>query len=123
MILKIIFIYKSLRLDLIRLILYNTLLDSGVEIECNGVSVKINKVSYTDFTVEETQKQITIIGDQSPDQDGTIKKKIIKIKQKDNDMTIFNFECEYSGSFFMGSVPYIFKVYKHTLNQYCYNRY
>lgn len=105
------------------LTIYNTILDSTIEIDCDGKIMKINKVSYTDCTLEENLKQITIIGDKSPDQDGTVKQKKITVKQKNNDKTIFNFECDYSGSFFMGSVPCMFKVYKNSSNEYHYSRY
>lgn len=108
------------------LMMYNTILDSSVEIitECKAKTMKINKVSYTECTFEENSKVITIIGDKSPDQDGYIRKKTIKITQKkDDNSTCFNYECEYSGDFFMGKIPCFFKVYKNSLIEHNYSRY
>jgi hypothetical protein len=105
------------------LMMYNIILDSSVEI-VSGITMKIDKVSYISCTYEENLGTITIIGDKSPDQDGNIRKKIIVIKQKkDDDSTYFNFECEYTGNFFMGKMPCFFKVYKNSLVEYHYSRY
>lgn len=105
------------------LTMYNAILDSTIEIDCDGKIMKINKVSYTDCIFEENLKQITIIGDKSPNQDGTMKQKTITIKHINNNETIFKFDCDYSRNFFISSIPCMFKVYKHSSNDYYYNRY
>jgi hypothetical protein len=105
------------------LMIYGSLLDSSVELLANNKIMKIDKIIYTECTFEENLKVITIIGDKSLDQDGYERKKIIIIKQKKDDDTYFNYECEYSGDFFMGKKSYIFKVYKNSSMSHYYSRY
>ncbi len=104
------------------LMVYNNILDSSIEVEYDNNIMKIDNVSYVEYGLTDNLKQITIIGEKSPDQNGNIRKKTIIIKKKE-DKTIFNFECEYSGNFFMGSVPYTFKICKFSMNKHQYNRY
>lgn len=93
--------------------IYNSFIDSTAEIKFDSMHMTINVVKYTEYIVENSYKKIILIGDQSPDEYGHIRKKSITIEHID-DKVIFKFENDYDGSFFMSNNDslYLFKVYK-----------
>jgi hypothetical protein len=102
----------------------NILVDSEIKADFLVKTAIINNVSNIEIVLKEFGKLLIITGDESPDQDGEIKKRTLTIEENEKHR-VFIFMCSYTGDYLTSNLSgiYSFKITKGSIIKKIHNRY